>query len=177
MNNKIKNKQGQDGFTLVEVMIAMAIFGFFITAFIMSQGANINGSVTMAQDLVLQGLAERKINEVLLDKPVFSNTTENQVETKNFEEDEFKIYKYTIEYKKLEFPDLSQLTGSSEDEEERADNNSAVKKMVFEKLKKNMEKALWQVRVTITNTETDYSYSLSTWLTNDRAQLDLNFNL
>lgn len=164
------------GFTLVEVMIAMTIFALFITAFLMSQGSNITSSVTMTEDLVMQGLAERKISEVLLDKPVFTNATENDVETKNFEEEEFKHYKYTIEFKKLKFPNFEQLTGlKSEDESNQPDKNAGVKKMVFDKLKKNMEEILWQVRVTITNTENDYKYSLSTWLTNDRAQFDTNF--
>lgn len=164
------------GFTLVEVMIAMTIFALFITAFLMSQGANISGSVTMEEDLVMQGLAERKISEVLLDKPVFTNATENDVESKKFEEEEFQKYKYTIQFKKLEFPNFEQLTGAeSEEESAQQDKNAAVKKMVFDKLKKNMEEILWQVRVTITNTETDYSYTLSTWLTNDRAKINTNF--
>ena len=47
--------------------------------------------------------------------------------------------------------------------------------MVFEKLKKNMEKILWQVKVTTTNTETDYKYELTSWITNSEAKLDTNF--
>src|SRR5690606_14180518 len=116
------------GFTLVEVMIAMTIFALIITAFLMSQGSNISGSVTMAEDLVLHGLAERKISEVLLDKPVFSAATENNIEEKNFEEEDFKIYKYKIEYKKLVFPNFEQLIGATaEDEDEQEDKNQAIK--------------------------------------------------
>lgn len=103
------------GFSLVEVMIAMTLFALFITAFLMSQGSNISGSINMEEDLTMQALAQRKINEVLLDKPTFTNATENDVETKNFEEEEYKRYKYTIEYVKLEFPNFQQLTGSEED--------------------------------------------------------------
>ena len=177
MAKELENKFTDKGFTLVEVMIAMTIFGLFITAFLMSQSANISSSVTMAEDLTLQSLAERKINEVLLDKPVFTNATENDVEIKKFEEEEFQRYQYKIEFKKLEFPNFNQLTGAGEEEEDPygEDANSAIKKMVFDKLKKNMEEILWQVRVTITNTDTDYSYSLSTWLTNDRAKIDTSF--
>lgn len=172
-----KLKLTESGFTLVEVMIAMTIFALFITAFLMSQSANIAGSVTMAEDLVMQGLAERKISEILLDKPTFTNATENDVQTKAFEEEGFKNYTYTIEYKKLEFPDFNQLTGTDEEEENayQQDKNQAVKKMVFDKLKKNMEEILWQVKVTITNKDTDYKYSLATWLTNDKAKFDTNF--
>ena len=172
----LESLQKQKGFTLVEVMIAMTIFALFITAFLMSQGANISSSMNMAEDLVMASLAERKINEALLDKPVFTNATENDVESKRFEEEGFKKYKYTIEYKKLEFPNFQQLMGTQgEEEAAQNDKDTALKKMVFDKLKKNVEEILWQVRVTITNTETDYKYSVATWLTNDKAKIDTNF--
>ena len=162
------------GFTLVEVMIAMTIFALFTTAFLMSQGANIDDSSMMHEDLILHSLAKRKINEVLLDKPKFTNATENDVKSKAFEEDEYKKYKWTVEYKKLKFPNFQQLIGATE-EETQQDRNQAVKKMVFDKLKKNVELMLWQVQVTVVNTETDYAYTMSSWITNDEAQLDVNF--
>jgi hypothetical protein len=46
--------------------------------------------------------------------------------------------------------------------------------MVFEELKKNIEKIVWQARVTVTNKETKYSYSLSTWLTNYNEKIQIN---
>ncbi|MEX0798760.1 MAG: prepilin-type N-terminal cleavage/methylation domain-containing protein [Bacteriovoracaceae bacterium] len=179
MVKTIKKFQKDAGFTLVEVMIAMTIFALFITAFLMSQGANINSSINMEEDLLMQSLAERKMNEILLDKPVFTNATENEIITKNFEEEEFKKYKYSIEYKKLVFPNFQQLTGNLEEEQNRyeEDQTQAIKKMVFDKLKKNLEQMLWQARVTITNPETNYQYSLSTWLTNDDAKIDTNFGI
>ncbi|MBC74454.1 MAG: hypothetical protein CME64_00405 [Halobacteriovoraceae bacterium] len=175
MDKRVIKTTNSKGFSLVEVMIAMTLFALFITAFLMSQGSNISGSINMEEDLTMQALAQTKINEVLLNKPVFTNATENDVETKNFEEEDFKRYKYTIEYKKLEFPNFQQLTGTEEDDPYGENRSNAIKKMVFDKLKKNLEQILWQVRVTITNTETDYQYSLSTWLTNDDAKIDTNF--
>ena len=55
--------------------------------------------------------------------------------------------------------------------------NAGLEKMVFEELKKNIEKIVWQARVTVTNKETKYSYSLATWLTNynEKIQLNLGF--
>ncbi len=175
MEKRLIFKLHSKGFSLVEVMIAMTLFALFITAFLMSQGSNISGSINMEEDLTMQALAQRKINEVLLDKPTFTNATENDVETKNFEEEEYKRYKYTIEYVKLEFPNFQQLTGSEEDDPYGENRTNAIKKRVFDKLKKNLEEILWQVRVTITNTETDYQYSQATWLTNDDAKIDTNF--
>lgn len=172
LTNFLSNSRG---FTLVEVMIAMTIFALFTTAFLMSQGANIDDSSMMQEDLILHSLAQRKINEVLVDKPVFTNATEKDVKSKNFEEDEYKKYKWTVEYKKLKFPNFQQLIGANEEEDAAQDRNQAVKKMVFDKLKKNVELMLWQVQVTVENTETNYKYSLTSWITNDEAQLDLNF--
>jgi type II secretion system protein I len=166
---------GEKGFTLIEIMIAMTIFALFTTAFLMSQGTNISNSTLMQEDLILHSLAQRKINEVLIDKPVFTNATENDVESKNFEEKDYKKYKYTIEYKKLKFPNFQQLIGTSEEDENAQDPNQAIKKMVFDKLKKNVEEMLWQVKVTVTNTETNYSFELSSWIRNDDAQVDVNF--
>lgn len=174
----------QKGFTLVEVMIALTIFALFITAFLMSQGSNITMSQQMSEDIMLHNLAERKINEALLNPPVFTNATENDVEEKNFEEEGFTKFRYKIEYKKLEIPDMNQLmgrnqNGESEDDDyanaDQTQRNDAVTKMVFEKLRKNIEQMIWQVKVTITNTETDYSYELSSWVTNEKAQMDTNF--
>ena len=178
LNNTISN---QNGFTLVEVMIALTLFALFITVFLMSQGSNISMSTQMSEDIMLHNLAERKINEAILDPPNFTNATENDVEEKNFEEEGFKKYRYKIEYKKLEIPDMNQLMGKTEDEanEDYANPNrqqtDAITKMVFDKLKKNIEKMLWQIRVTVTNTETNYSYELTTWVTNEKAQMDTNF--
>jgi len=171
----VKKLNTESGFTLVEVMIAMTIFALFVTAFLMSQGTNIDNSSMMQEDIILHSLAQRKINEVLIDKPTFTNATENDVDSKNFSEEEYKKYKYTVEYKKLEFPNFQQLTGTSEENDQNQDPNKAVKKMVFDKLKKNVEQMLWQVQVTITNTETNYSFTTSSWITNDEAQIDVNF--
>lgn len=169
----------QKGFTLVEVMIAFVLFAIFFTTFIMSQGSNVAMSEQMAEDIMLHNLAERKINEAILDPPKFTNATDKDIEEKNFEEEGFKKYKYKIEYKKLEIPDLNQLMGKGENEEDDysggKQKSDAVTKMVFEKLKKNIEKMLWQIKVTITNTENEYSYELSTWVSNDGAKMDTNF--
>ena len=148
----------------------------------MSQGYNISTSSLMREDITLHNLAELKINEVLLNPPEFTNATENDVESKNFEMEDYKIYKYKIEYKKMEVPNFNQLTGKSDDDDSNMDlengsNGDAIKKMVYDKLKKNMEEILWQVKVTVINTETDYSYELSSWIINDNAQIDTNFGL
>jgi prepilin-type N-terminal cleavage/methylation domain-containing protein len=179
------------GFSLLEVMIAITLFAFFITAFLTSQGYNISDSVLSEQQITLQTLAERKINELHLEPPTFSNATENLKETKRFEEKEFENFEYTLEIKKLTIPDFGQLfsqknalSGDAQDSYEGDyynDNNmngrnTNLEKLVFDELKKNIEKIIWQARVTVTNKESNYSFTLSTYLTNYNENIQLNIN-
>ena len=99
----------EKGFSLLEVLIAVTLFAFFITAFLTSTGYNVSDSSLTEQQIILQGLAERKVNELLLDPPKFQNVTDNFKETKTFEESDLSGYEYTIELKKLIIPDFAQL--------------------------------------------------------------------
>ncbi len=180
------------GFSLLEVMIAITLFAFFVTAYLTGQGYNVEDSRLSEEQLILQQLAERKINELVLDPPKFTNADANLKETKTFEEKEFSGYEYTLELRRLTVPDFAQLFaqkgGASEEAKESYDGdyfnentagqrNSSVEKMVFEELRKNIERILWQARVTVTNKETKYNFTLSTFLTNynERVQLNVGF--
>ncbi len=186
MDIKLKNEQG---FSLLEVMIAVTLFAFFVTAYLTSQGYNVEDSRLSEEQLILQQLAERKINELFLDPPKFTNVTTTLKETKTFEESEFSGYEYTLEIKKLTVPDFGQLFSQKDGVSEDAQNayegdyyndstknqrNQALEKMIFEELKKNIEKIIWQARVTVTNKETKYNFSLSTFLTNYNEKIQLN---
>jgi prepilin-type N-terminal cleavage/methylation domain-containing protein len=188
---KLKNFN-QKGFSLLEVMIAITLFAFFISAFLASQGYNVSDSALSEEQLRLQQLCEQKINQLYLDPPKFSNATANTKETKAFEEKENEGYEYTLEIKKLVIPDFAQLfaqkdqasaeakdsyKGNYFNENTKGNRNSSIEKMVFSELKKNIENIVWQARVTVTNKETKFSYSLSTFLTNynERIQLNIGF--
>jgi prepilin-type N-terminal cleavage/methylation domain-containing protein len=179
----------EKGFSLLEVMIAITLFAFFVTAFLTSQGYNVADSALSEEQLVLQSLAERKINELILDPPKFSNVTQNLIETKPFEEKDFSNYEYTLEIKRLVIPDFGQLfaqKGSASDEakdsyegsyfndSQKSKRNASLEQMVFTELKRNIEKIIWQAKVTVTNKETRYSFSLSTFLTNYNEKIQLN---
>lgn len=183
---KLKN---QSGFSLIEVLIAITLFAFFVTAFLTAQGYNVSDSQLSEEQLMLQQLCERKINELYLDPPKFQNIVGTMKETKTFEEKDLTGFEYTLEIKKLTIPDFAQLFGQkggvSEEgkdayegnymnEGNASKRNSGMEKMVFEELRKNIEKIVWQARVTVTNKETKYSYSLATWLTNYNEKIQLN---
>jgi hypothetical protein len=173
-------------------MIAITLFAFFITAYWTGQGYNVDDSRLSEEQLILQQLAEQKISEIILNPPKFSNATANLNETKTFEDKEFKNYEYNLEIKRLSVPDFAQLfaqkgaaTQEAKDSYEgdyfsegaQGQRNSSIEKLVFEELRKNIEKILWQARVTVTNKETKYKFTLSTFLTNynERIQLNIGF--
>lgn len=186
--DKSLKKIWQAGFSLLEVMIAITLFAFFITAFLTSQGYNVSDSALSEEQLTLQQLCESKINELHLDPPKFTNATENLKETKPFEGKDLENYEYTLELKKLTIPDFAQLFAQKDAATEEAQDayegnylkqgagnrNASLEKMVFEQLKKNIERIIWQARITVTNKETKYNYTLSTFLTNYDEQVQLN---
>lgn len=191
MDGKIE-KNYQSGFSLIEVMIAITLFAFFVTAFLTSQGYNVSDSALSKEQMTLQLLAERQINQLYLEPPKFSNVTADLKETKTFEDEDYKGYEYTLEIKKLTLPDFTQLfsqkdattedaqenyEGAYFDDSQKASRNSTIEKMVFDELKKNIEKVIWQARVTVTNKETKYNFTLSTFITNYNEKIQLNINM
>ncbi len=184
----------QRGFTLLEVMIALTLFALFASAFLVSQGYNVSDSALSEEQLKLRMLCEQKMNEVLIKPPPFSNAMQDLKETKTFEEKEYQGYTWTVEWKRLKVPDFAKLfaagmqgkdgENTGEDANKYYDDansgqrnqNQGLEKMVFEKLKENLERVLWQVRFTVTNKETKYSYSLSRWMTNHAEPVQLNLN-
>ncbi len=157
------------GFSLIEVMIALAIFAVFITSFMTGQGYNITDSAGFRTELKLKELAVNRLNEVIVDPPEFSEQLTLTPEKGRFENEE--NFEWEIEYKKFVIPNINDIQGKEEDDES-AENG--VQKKIFENIKKNLEKMIWQVRVTIIDKGTNDRYSVSTWLINHKheAQID-----
>ncbi len=181
----------QGGFSLLEVMMAVTLFTTFTAAFMVSQGYNLADSALSEEQLKLHMLAEQRMNDLLINPPKFNNALENLKETKPFEEEGFKSYSWTVEWKRLKVPDFGKIfaaqgqasaAGSEGDDNSYFDDsaksarNSTVETMVFDKLKQNMEKVLWQVRLTATNTDTKYTYTLSRWVRNRDEPIQLNLS-
>ncbi len=176
MVKRIISAHSQSGFTLVEVMIAMAIFAVYVTAIVLTQTTNVNDSARMAEDLKLHNLAELKMNETLIADLKFTNATENDPESGAFEIEGFKNYKYLVEFKKLELPEFEAIMGKSEEDNAQQEVD-VLKKTVYTKMKKNIEKIIWQVKVTVTNSLTGAKYELNSWVNDKNARIDTNFSI
>lgn len=168
---KIKINSNQKGFTLFEVMIAIAIFAVFATVFVTGQGYNILDSSRLKNELKLKDLCENKINELISNPPEFRDSLTLTKESKDFEND--PNYQYTIEYKKYKPIDITKMKNSAEDEGENQSKND-MDKRIWNTYKENIEKIIWQVEVTVKDKTTEETFRLSTWLYNQNADVKIN---
>lgn len=170
LKSNLKNNQG---FTLLEVMIAISIFTIFATVFITGQGYNLLDSGKLREDMLLKDLAENKINEIIVNPPELRDTLTLSKETKDAEGN--TNYSVSVEYKKFFVPDMSKISGNS-GQEERSKEETAqdqMQKRIYKVFKDNMEKMIWQVEVTVKSKTSDSSFRLSTWLYNQNADVQI----
>ncbi len=163
MAKKLRKILNTKGFTLVEVMISLAIFAVFAASYLTAQGYNISDSTVMREELDLKRFAELKINEIIVTPPELKDSLTISKDSGKFEED--NNFSYSIEYKKFVVPDLNKITGG---DQEAQDPNET---KIFNNIKKNLEKIIWQVEVTVKNETSERIYSVSTWLYNHQAQV------
>ena len=157
----------EQGFTLIEVMIALAIFAVFITAFISSQGTNLSISSRFKEDLTLHQLAANKLNEIIVSPPEWNERLELTPDTGQFENNE--TYTFSIAYKRFMIPDLAKMKEASNNPENV--QLDQLEQRLFTSIKDNMERLLWQVEITVANSESKEEYKLSTWLYNPLGQV------
>lgn len=172
--------KSEKGFTLVEVLIAIMLLAVFSTVYVTSQGNNILNSSIMREDALLARLCEEVINEIIINPPQFSASLTLAPETKSFEQSAYGNYEYTIEYKELEVPDIAKLVnskkGKDENESKNRDNEEGaneIEKMILDQVQKNLKTMIYQVSVTVKNKKTNFNYTLSTWLSNNKAKIQV----
>ncbi len=101
----------QKGFTLLEVMVALAILGFALAVLIKSTANNINASEQSHMMGIATDLARGKmydIEEKLL-KEGFTDTDQSQTDLKPFDEEGWPNVFYSYKVEQVELPDFDQL--------------------------------------------------------------------
>lgn len=173
---KTVSLRNQKGFTLIEVMIALTVFSVFIAAYVTTQGYNIADSIQMKEEVILKELCENIINDIVVNPPEFREALTLAPDVKTIEDNE--MFERSITYKRFKIPDLSKITGKSGGDEEggeEAPGQGGIEGMIFKQIQENMEEVLWQVEVKVTNKETGFHYALTTWLLNDKAEVNFAF--
>lgn len=142
-------KATEQGFTLLEVLIAMAIMLVAFSSILMVQSGALNASYKARQLNVVAMLAKGKMVE-----------TEVAFQGKTFEEFKkedhgnfaapFEDYKWKLEVKEVEFPNLS-LSGPSgkEGAEAGQDQNQQMVEMITKMITNYLSKSIREVNVTI----------------------------
>jgi len=164
-------KRNDRAFALIEVMIALFIFAVFMAVFATTQGYNLSDSMVMREEILLEEVAESELNKVMLDPPKTFNLgmTLGAGDTKPV--DGYEGYERTIKWYPFLVPDYNKITGSEEEGEEQS--TSIYERKMFEAIKKNLEKMIWQLEVTIKNKDTGFNYSLSTFVMDNKAKVQM----
>ena len=125
-----KNILNNQGMTLLEVMIALAIFSVFIVSYMVSQGYSIKDSTDLKEDIKLRALCLQVIDETTVTPPIFRESLTLTPETKKFEDDE--DYSYTVIWKRLVIPDISKIQGSDPLEQDgKQSREGVIQKKIF----------------------------------------------
>lgn len=106
----------QRGFTLMEVMVALALLGLGLVVLIKSAANNINAAEQSHMMGIATDLARGKmydIEEMLL-KDGFTDTDQSQTDAKPFEEEGWPNIFYSYKVEQVEMPDFDQLTAMAQ---------------------------------------------------------------
>ncbi len=169
---RLKKFFNNKAMTLIEVLIALAIFSTFIMAFMSGQGSNINSSMRFKEELRLKDIAEVILNEQMIEPPEVKVTAGDvkidpvsSRKFKTFEDDE--QYEYAVNTYKIMIPDFDKIVGASEEQSEEDKQNSGTQKLIYNKFKENMEKLVFQILITVRHKSSGQVYDLSTWFYQD----------
>ena len=163
------------GMTLIEVLIALAIFAAVSVALVATVTDLIDSSNNFRNDVKLHSLAELKMNEVLIGNREFSEATNNSEDSGQFEVEGFEDYKYKVQIRRMELPNLAEIMGQTGEQEDRTPSRQLdIQNRIFGILKKNLEEMIWQVKVEVT-APNNQIYELTSWIEKSNAQIDKNF--
>jgi general secretion pathway protein I len=101
----------QRGFTLMEVMVALAILGFGLVVLIKSTANNIHAAEQAHMMGIATDLARGKMYDVeeMLLKDGFTDTDQSQTDPKPFDEEGWPNIYYSYKVDQVELPDFDQL--------------------------------------------------------------------
>lgn len=133
------------GFTLLEVLIAMAIFAVALASILMVQGGSINAADRARQMTVVAMLAKNKMLEIEAELDGKSFKEVGKEKTGKFEQP-YQDYEWKQEVKEVTFPDLGDLSGKSEENE---DGNSEAENKMGKLVADYLGKAMREVQLTI----------------------------
>jgi prepilin-type N-terminal cleavage/methylation domain-containing protein len=159
-------KKNNSGFALIEVMVALFLFAVFMAVFATTQGYNVSDSFNMKEELVMSELCKNELNQIILEPPKSfgPGLFIGPGDTKPI--DGFPNYNRTIKYKEFFIPDFNKVQGLGADQA-----SSGYEAKIYQEVKTNLQKMLYQVEVTVTNKDTGLNFTLSTFIQDTQARV------
>ena len=164
-------KKIQQGFSLLEVVIAITIFSVFVSVFLTGQGQNIADSEIMIQEVKLKSLCQKKLADIMQNPPSFTGIIP-PAEEKDYEDE--PDFRYKIQYKEFILPNFSAFSGQEDDQANTDANNQTIQEKIFNQIRDNIKSAIRQVEVTVIHKKTGLTYILTTWIRNKNARFKVN---
>ena len=162
MENKKAAESGTEGFTLLEVIIAIAIMVLAFTSILTVESSSINASMLTRQLNTVAMLAKGKMvdTEYLIEGKTFD---EMKKEDGSAFEAPFQDYRWATKIKEIEFPQLA--TGKKSGGGDSSGGGNELADMLTRLLTKFLSKAIREVTVTVfwKKGATEQSYSVSTY--------------
>lgn len=176
MDQGIKKKK--NGFSLFEILVAIIIFAYFSLSYTAIKHNNTNQSLNANRKSLLAQLCKNKFNEMMINPPVYDASLVLSPKEGDFSDSGYPGYTYKVEYKKFKLPDIKKIMGSSKRDNggsDDQDKGSQFEKMVLESMKENMERLIWQMKVTVTQKEGKHAFSLSAWIKDNKQKITFQF--
>lgn len=167
-------KTNSSGFTLLEVLIALAIMAVTFGAILMVQSGSINSQSKAKQMTIVSMLAKTAMvdAEVAFEGKKFEEMPEE--ESGDFDAP-YEHYKWKREIKEVKFPNVSGGVVQSGDKDESDSNSSTQEEQFGKMISEYLTKALREVTITITweKGSGSQNFSITTYWVN----LDHEFNI
>lgn len=160
------------GFTLFEVLIAISVFAIFFVVFSGSFFHNRSASIELNEELEMATLAQTTIKKILLEMPPLTESLHKSNKKEPFEEQELKDYYYTVEWSRLEFPNLVELNNIT-NQDDKSSQDKSMSNTIFKYVQEATKDVLWQLRVTVVHSITQKKYPISFWVKNPQKAISI----
>lgn len=144
------------GFTLLEIMIALAILSLTLTSLYIAEGATLRASRQAESVQTASLLARQKMAEKLIELRREISKDSMPDEQKNDEgafDPPFDRYRWKLEVRKIGLPSFDPQTGSSGNVDPNAPVQEkippGVERAVFQVISKKLEESVREIRLTI----------------------------
>jgi prepilin-type N-terminal cleavage/methylation domain-containing protein len=162
----------ESGFSLFEVLVAISIFAVFFIVFANSFFQNQRASTELNEELLMSNLAEKVIQETLVQLPPLTESLHKSNKKENFEAPN-QDFSYTIEWARLEFPNFGDLMNASNPDAEPSASQS-IMTQVFKQVQEATKDTVWQMRLTIIHNTSGREYPVAFWLKNPGKEITIS---